>query len=156
MMNHSTTSPAGFEELEQQMRQILQQQAGLQHSILALRDTTASLGETLRQADLQPGLEKLFDLWNMITRSSGELNPCYADLLEQALLLLGAEPIIPKPGDLYDPALHLKQVFSSPSDRIVSCDPCSRGWKFHDVVLRKAVVITDDSGKEELKDDLEN
>ncbi len=92
----------------------------------------------------------------MITLSSGELNPCYADLLEEALLLLGAEPIIPKPGDLYDPALHLKQVFSSPSDRIVSCDPCNRGWKFHDVVLRKAVVITDDSGKEERKDDLEN
>lgn len=156
MMNHSTTSPAGFEELEQQMRQILQQQAGLQHSILALRDTTASLGETLRQADLQPGLEKLFDLWNMITRSSGELNPCYADLLEQALLLLGAEPVIPKPWRPLRPALHLKQVFSSPSDRIVSCDPCSRGWKFHDVVLRKAVVITDDSGKEEHKDDLEN
>ena len=120
MMNHSTTSLPDLRNWNSRCGRFCSNRQDFQHSILALRDTTASLGETLRQADLQPGLEKLFDLWNMITLSSGELNPCYADLLEEALLLLGAEPIIPKPGDLYDPALHLKQVFSSPSDRIVS------------------------------------
>ena len=59
MMNHSTTSLPDLRNWEQQMRQILQQQAGLPAFHSGASGTPQHrLWETLRQADLQPGLEK--------------------------------------------------------------------------------------------------
>ncbi|MFQ7768187.1 MAG: hypothetical protein ACLRIL_07910 [Fusicatenibacter saccharivorans] len=62
-MNYSTTSPAGFEELEQQMADSAATGRTSAFHSGASGHHSIAWGNT-PSADLQPGLEKnLFDLW---------------------------------------------------------------------------------------------
>jgi len=139
---------AGYKEIEAQMTRVLRQQRELQLSVDRLRTATADLGQAVRMTSMQEGLMALFDLWGALNRHSGDLNDYYADLLLNALKLLGAEPVIPVTGDIYDPLCHLKSVFSSESTEIAACEKCNWGWKFNDIILRKAVVEINEKSEE--------
>lgn len=144
---------AGYQNVEGQMRLVLQQQRELQLTVEQLRTSTAALGETVRMISMQEGLEKLCDLWSVVNRTSGELNEHYADLLAEALKLFGAEPVSPAAGDMYIPQLHMKENFSSQSDEIAYCERCNWGWTFCGNVLRKAVVsMKEEAMKEETEE----
>lgn len=129
--------------VQEQMNRVMTGQHELLLSYEQLREDTVSLGKIIRAATITDGLCRLCDLWSLINRSDDELCAFASNLLYQSFLAFGAQPIVPTPGDLYDPTLHRKSDSSIPGDKIISCHTCDWGWQYNGTVLRKAIVETE-------------
>lgn len=129
--------------VQEQMNRVMADQHKLLLSYEQLRADAASLGKIIRSATVTDGLCRLCDLWSLINRSDDELCAFASNLLYQSFLAFGAQPIVPTPGELYDPTLHRKSDSSIPGNKIISCHTCDWGWQYNGTVLRKAIVETE-------------
>lgn len=143
--NYRKEVQANYKCVIDQMRQIIQSQQMINTVLDQLRGNTVELGNSVKISTLYDGVKKLITLWSLVNRSSEDISEYYADLLFDALTSFGVTAIIPQSGEEYCPELHQKENASAISNIIYSCEKYNWGWKIDDVILKKAIITTQNS-----------
>ena len=143
--NYRKEVQANYNCVIDQMREIIQSQQMLNSSIDQLRSSTVELGNSVKLSAIYDGVKKLIKLWKLVNCSSEEISEYYSELLYDAFSSFGVVAIIPQPGELYCPEFHQKENSSAVSNTICSCEKYNWGWKIDDVILKKAIVTTQNS-----------